>query len=172
VAWLPKSKKAQRRLVMVAVAGVFLAGAVGLVLYGLRDSVSMFYTPSQAAKANPPAGRRVQLGGMVAAGSLHTYQDGTIDFLVADSVSSAKVVYKGELPPLFREGQGTVVKGAFEQGGVFRATEVLAKHDENYMPRELTKALKDSGEWQRGQGAPPQPETKAPAKLDPFKVSS
>ncbi len=170
MAWLPKSKKAQRRLTVVLIAGVFLAAAGGLVLYGLSGSIDMFYSTSEVAKAKPPVGRRIQLGGLVENGSLHTYQDGTIDFVVTDGLASTKVIYKGEIPPLFREGQGTVVKGAFEQGGVFRATWVLAKHDENYMPRELSKALQDAKDAGERTGAPPT--TEAPAKLNPFKVPS
>ncbi len=165
MAWLPKSRKARRRLAIVAAAGIVLAVAAGLVFYALGDSVSLFMTPTQAAKAHPKLGRTIELGGLVQAGSVAHHPDGSVEFVVTDTVASDKVIYKGELPDLFREGQGVVTKGSFKPGGVFEAVQVLAKHDETYMPRELEKALKENGEW-RGQGAPPpryQPSAASPA---------
>lgn len=153
MAWLPKSRKARRRLGVVAMAGVILAAAAGLALYALGDAVSFFYTPSQAMEAHPPAGRVIQLGGMVKQGSVTRHADGSVAFVVADAKAETAVAYRGDLPDLFREGQGVVAKGAFEPSGGFRATQILAKHDERYMPREVAKALKASGEW-RGDGAP------------------
>lgn len=150
-AWLPKSRKARRRLAVVALAGVILSVAAALALYALRDSVSFFYTPSQAQAASPPAGRVIQLGGMVKVGSVQRHADGSIAFVVADAKAETAVAYEGDLPDLFREGQGVVAKGAFNPDGDFRATQILAKHDERYMPREMEKALKASGEW-RGEG--------------------
>ena len=138
---------------MVGVAGVVLIAAAGLVFYALGDAVSLFYTPSQAERAHLPTGRKIQLGGLVEKGSVVRHPDGAIEFVVTDNIATAKVVFKGDLPDLFREGQGVVTKGAYK-GGVFEASQVLAKHDENYMPRELQKSLKQSGEW-RGKGAPP-----------------
>jgi cytochrome c-type biogenesis protein CcmE len=154
MAWLPKSRKARRRLAVVALAGSILAVAAALALYALGDAVSFFYTPSQAAEARPPVGRVIQLGGMVKTGSVVRGPDGSVAFVVADSKAQTLVEYRGNLPDLFREGQGVVAKGAFEAGGSFRATQILAKHDERYMPREVEKALKASGEW-RGDGAEP-----------------
>lgn len=151
--WLPKSPKARRRLYLLAAIAPVLALAVGLTLWGLSDSISFFYTPSQAAEANPPPGRSIQLGGLVQAGSVRKSPDGRVEFVVADSTASDKVVYQGDLPDLFREGQGIVATGAYDSDGVFRAKQVLAKHDERYMPRDLQKALKKQGEW-RGEGAP------------------
>ena len=153
MAWLPKSRKARRRLTVIALAGVVLSVALGLALYALRDSVSFFYTPSQAQEKAPPAGRVIQLGGMVKPGSVQRHADGSVAFVVADAKAQTPVAYKGDLPDLFREGQGVVAKGAFTPAGDFRATQILAKHDERYMPREVEKALKASGEW-RGEGAP------------------
>jgi cytochrome c-type biogenesis protein CcmE len=147
---LPKSRKARRRLAAVALAAPILAAAAGLAFYALGDSVSLFYSPSQARAAGVPAGRTIELGGLVAKGSLRKTADGGIAFVVADHRDQDAVAYKGELPDLFREGQGVVAKGAFRPDGVFEASEILAKHDERYMPRELVKALKASGEW-RGQ---------------------
>jgi cytochrome c-type biogenesis protein CcmE len=151
---LPKSPKARRRLTLIAAIAPVLALAVGLALWGLGDSVSFFYTPSQAAQAHPPAGRSIQLGGLVARGSVVKHDDGRVEFAVQDQHAVDKVVYRGDLPDLFREGQGVVAAGAFRPDGVFEAQRVLAKHDERYMPRELTKALKAQGEW-RGDGATP-----------------
>jgi cytochrome c-type biogenesis protein CcmE len=151
VSWLPKSPKARRRLTLVAAIAPVLALAIGLTLWGLRDSISFFYTPS---KASPPPGRTVQLGGLVRMGSVTKHSDGRVEFVVADRTAYDKVTFQGDLPDLFREGQGIVATGAFRKDGVFEAKQVLAKHDERYMPRELTKALKQQGEW-RGDGSTP-----------------
>jgi cytochrome c-type biogenesis protein CcmE len=151
---LPKSPKARRRLTLVAAIAPVLALAVGLTLWGLGDSVSYFYTPAQAARANLPPGRSIQLGGLVAKGSVVKQSDGAVEFTVQDRRAYDKVVYRGDLPDLFREGQGVVAVGAFRPDGVFEAKRVLAKHDERYMPREVARALKAQGEW-RGGGALP-----------------
>jgi cytochrome c-type biogenesis protein CcmE len=148
---LPKSKKARRRLAVVALAAPILAAAAGLTLYAMGDTVSLFYSPSQAHRAHVPAGRAIQLGGLVAQGSVVKRADGSVDFVIMDHAARDRVVYRGDLPDLFREGQGVVTKGAYRSDGVFQASEVLAKHDEKYMPREVTRALKASGEW-RGDG--------------------
>jgi len=151
---LPRSRTARRRLWVLATAAPILALAVGLALFGLRGSISYFYTPAQARTAQVAAGKAIQLGGLVAVGSVDKRSDGSVRFVVSDRVASAPVVYRGDLPDLFREGQGVVAIGAFDSAGVFQATTILAKHDERYMPRELTRALKARGEW-RGQGASP-----------------
>jgi cytochrome c-type biogenesis protein CcmE len=152
MALLPKSRKARRRLGAVACAAPILAAAVALSLYAMGDAAVFFYTPSQADAKHVPAGRLVRLGGMVERGSVVKKADGTVWFGVADHSLADKVVYKGDLPDLFREGQGVVTQGVFLPDGVFEAREVLAKHDERYMPKELTNALKASGEWKRGGG--------------------
>src|ERR1700742_4764266 len=117
--WLSKSPKERRTLTLVAAIAPVLALAVGLTLWGLRDSISFFYTPSQAAAAHPPAGRSVQLGGMVRMGSVAKHPDGRVDFVVADRTAFDKVTFQGDLPDLFREGQGVVALGAFRGDGVF-----------------------------------------------------
>lgn len=147
---LPKSRKARRRLAAVAIAAPILAASAALAFYALGDSVSFFYSPSQARAAGVPAGRTIELGGLVAMGSVRKTADGGIAFVVADHRDQDPVAYTGELPDLFREGQGVVAKGAFRPDGTFQASEILAKHDERYVPRELVRALKASGEW-RGQ---------------------
>ncbi len=163
MSWLPKSRKARRRLLVLSAIAPVLALAVGLTLFGLREQVSFFYTPAQAIAAKPPAGRRIQLGGLVQPGSVVKYPDGRVQFIVADLKASSPVEYRGDLPDLFREGQGIVAQGRFGPDGRFRADQVLAKHDETYMPREVTKALKEQGEW-RGAGAGPSPSYGRPAQ--------
>jgi cytochrome c-type biogenesis protein CcmE len=147
---LPKSRTARRRLMVLAAAAPILCLAAGLVLFGLRGSISYFYTPAQAARAHVGPGRSIQLGGLVERGSLQRLSGGRIDFVVADRIATAPVTYQGDLPDLFREGQGVVATGAFDRGGVFVATQILAKHDEKYMPREVAQALKSQGEWRGG----------------------
>ena len=149
---LPKSRKARRRLLVVGVAAPILAAAAGLAFYAMGDAVSFFYSPSQAIAAHVPVGRAIELGGLVAKGSVTKRPDGVVRFIIADHAARSQVSYRGDLPDLFREGQGVVTKGAYRADGVFEASEVLAKHDERYMPREVTRALKASGEW-RGDGA-------------------
>ena len=151
--WLPKSPKARRRLMLLAAIAPVLALAAGLTLWGMRDAISYFYTPSQAKAANPPPGRAVQLGGLVLGGSVKKLADGRVDCVVADQTATTTVSYQGDLPDLFREGQGIVADGAFRPDGVFEAKRVLAKHDETYMPKNVADALKEQGEW-RGDGAP------------------
>jgi cytochrome c-type biogenesis protein CcmE len=152
-AWLPKSRKARRRLMVLAVAAPIVAVATGLAVFALGDSVSFFYSPAQAKAAHVPAGRLIELGGLVANGSVVKASDGMVGFTITDRRADSRVEYKGDLPDLFREGQGVVTKGRFRDDGVFVASEVLAKHDEKYMPREVTQALKASGEWRGAGGA-------------------
>ena len=152
--WLPKSRTARRRLTTVAAVAPVVALSAALTLYGLRGSISYFYTPAQARAAHVPAGRAIQLGGLVQLGSVHTLGPGRIGFVVADRLLAMPVEYSGALPDLFREGQGVVATGAFAPGGLFIARQVLAKHDERYMPKALTDTLKAQGEW-RGDGKTP-----------------
>lgn len=156
--WLPKSRTARRRLMIAAIVAPVLALAVGLSLYAARDAVSLFLLPSQALKEPNLQGRVVQLGGYVRKGSVVHRAGDEVEFTVSDTAqptaATIHVVYRGVLPDLFREGQGVVTKGAFDSPGEFRAAQVLAKHDEKYMPREVTDQLKKSGEW-RGDGATP-----------------
>ncbi|RZJ32387.1 MAG: cytochrome c maturation protein CcmE [Brevundimonas sp.] len=154
MSWLPKSPKARRRLwIFVAVAPI-LALAVGLSLYAMRDSVTFFFSPSEATLEKAPEGRVIRLGGLVEMGSVRRSADGEVAFVVTDNVATTRVVYRGDLPDLFREGQGIVAQGAFQPDRSFRATQVLAKHDENYMPREVQESLKAKGEWRPEAGGP------------------
>jgi cytochrome c-type biogenesis protein CcmE len=154
MSFLPKSRKARMRLLLLAVISPVVILAVGLTLWGMRDSISLFYTPSQADEAKPAPGRAIQLGGLVAAGSVVKHPDGRVEFTVQDKIAADRVVYQGDLPDLFREGQGIVAEGSYRADGVFEAKRVLAKHDETYMPKEVADALKEQGEW-RGDGQQP-----------------
>jgi cytochrome c-type biogenesis protein CcmE len=148
---LPKSRKARRRLTVVAIAAPILALATGLSLYAMGDAAVFFYSPAQAAEKHVPSGRTIRLGGLVETGSVRKSADGAVSFIVTDRKQTDRVVFKGDLPDLFREGQGVVAQGAFDNAGVFEAREVLAKHDERYMPKEVADALKKSGEWRGDQ---------------------
>jgi cytochrome c-type biogenesis protein CcmE len=154
VSWLPKSPKARRRLWVVMAVGPLLAAAVGLTLWALRDGVTFFVTPSEATAEAAPAGRHVRLGGLVEAGSVTRDADGTVRFRVGDGAATTTVTFRGDLPDLFREGQGIVAEGAFRADRSFEATQVLAKHDETYMPREVAEKLKARGEWRPETGSP------------------
>ena len=136
----------RRRLYMVLAGMVLLSGAVALVLAALDENLSYFYDPSNISEA--PPGRSIRLGGLVEEGSVARQADGvTVTFRVTDMANSIDVTYKGLLPDLFREGQGVITEGTLGPGRVFVAREVLAKHDETYMPREVADALKKSGQW-------------------------
>ena len=155
MSWLPKSPKARRRLWVVAAVAPVLALAVGLSLYAMRDSVTFFFSPSEANAETAPAGRVIRLGGLVEAGSVLRGADGEVAFAITDNAATTRVVFQGDLPDLFREGQGVVTQGTFLPDRSFRATQVLAKHDENYMPREVADRLKSTGECRPESGLPP-----------------
>ena len=139
----------RRRLYMVLGGMVLLSAAAALVLTALDENLSYFYDPSNIAEA--PPGRAIRLGGLVEEDSVVRQADGlTVTFRVTDRNNSIAVTYKGLLPDLFREGQGVITEGTLHPGGVFVAREVLAKHDETYMPREVADALKKSGQWKGG----------------------
>lgn len=131
-------KRKHQRLILVLLALAAMIGAVLLAVWALRGQVAFFYTPSQAQAAQVEPGRAVRLGGMVETGSLERAADGvTIRFRLTDGEASMPVTFSGITPDLFREGSGAVAEGAFEADGTFRATNILAKHDERYMPREM-----------------------------------
>jgi cytochrome c-type biogenesis protein CcmE len=138
----------QRRATFIALGVGTLSVAVFLVLFALRDSVVGFHMPKDVAEKQIPAGRRIRLGGSVAASSIKRGEGLTVQFGVTDNVKTIPVSYTGILPDLFREGQGVVTEGKLDATGHFIADTVLAKHDENYMPPEVAKALKDQGVWQ------------------------
>jgi len=138
----------QKRLAVVLGGMIVLAGAVALVLGAFRENLVFFFTPSDLTEKHFEPGRRLRLGGLVEEGSVSRSADGlTIHFRVTDTDKSVPVVYRGLLPDLFREGQGVVAEGALDKTGTFIATNVLAKHDENYMPPEVADALRKKGYW-------------------------
>lgn len=131
-------KGKHQRLVLVIVAIVAVLGAVLLAMSALKDQAAYFYTPEEARAKNVAPGTMFRLGGMVVKGSLERAADGiSIRFGVTDGKATVPVRYTGVTPDLFREGSGVVADGMFRADGIFEATEILAKHDENYMPREL-----------------------------------
>jgi len=144
-------KPKRRRLYFVVVGLGLLGAAAGLVLYAMQDSLVFFYGPSELLSKQLPPGRMIRVGGMVEVGSVaRDAGSATVHFRVTDCVKTVPVVYDGLLPDLFREGQGVVAQGTFGSDGVVAASEVLAKHDETYMPKEVVDALKQSGHWEEG----------------------
>jgi cytochrome c-type biogenesis protein CcmE len=138
----------QRRGVLIGTCLVVLGVAVGLVLYAMRDSIVFFYGPSDVAEMQISPGQRFRLGGLVETGSVERGEGTTISFAVTDGAKTLPVTFTGVLPDLFREGQGVIAEGTLEPDGVFHADNVLAKHDENYMPPEVAAKLKTKGLWQ------------------------
>lgn len=145
--------KPRRKRLLWVLAGVALVGlAVTLVLRALDANVMFFYSPSQIHAGEAPQGAAFRIGGLVEVGSLQRSADGLqVQFMVTDEVQRVPVRYQGLLPDLFREGKGVVASGKLQANGVFEASEVLAKHDENYMPPEAAKALEDAARTSGGQ---------------------
>lgn len=143
-------KKKRGLLISLSVLILSLAGI--LVLFALRDTIVFFVTPSEVAEKKLTGNKRFRLGGLVAQGSLIKKENAQSEFDVTDTLATLRVRYIGILPDLFREGQGVVAEGHLDSQGIFQADTVLAKHDENYMPPEIAKALKEKG-VQLGKGA-------------------
>ena len=138
----------QRRATLIGTGAAILACAVGLVLFAFEDAIVFFYTPSDVVEKNITEGQRFRLGGIVEDGSVDRGAGKQVSFNVTDTEKTLTVVYEGVLPDLFREGQGVVTEGKLDSEGTFVADTVLAKHDENYMPKEVADALKEKGLWQ------------------------
>jgi cytochrome c-type biogenesis protein CcmE len=143
----------QRRVAFLVSGLGVLALAVTLVFIALGDRVLFFYSPTEARAKAVPVGETINLGGLVAKGSVTHPGGAEVNFKVTDGQMDATVTYTGDLPDLFREGQGVVITGAFRQDGVFAADKVLAKHDEKYMPPEVARSLKARGLWREGEKA-------------------
>jgi cytochrome c-type biogenesis protein CcmE len=141
-----KNLKKTRRIQVIAVAAVALTLSTALIGYAMRDGINFFRSPSQVVAEPPPPYEVFRIGGLVQAGSIVRGQSDTVVFRVTDGPASVEVHYRGILPDLFTENEGMVGTGRFVDG-VFQATEILAKHDETYMPREVMEALKARGEW-------------------------
>ena len=136
----------RQRLYLVLFIALFSSAAIGLVMYAMRGNINLFYPPAQVVAGEAPVGRPIRVGGMVVKGSVQRATDSLqVDFELTDFKSSVPVVYTGILPDLFGEGQGAVASGVLNAQGVLEATEILAKHDENYMPPEVADALENSG---------------------------
>lgn len=144
----------QRRFALIGAAGAVLIVAVGLILTALNDKIVFFRSPAEVAQLNIQPGTRFRLGGLVESDSVQRGQNQKVSFKVTDGARSMTVAYTGLLPDLFREGQGVVCEGELQTDGSFVASTVLAKHDEKYMPREVSDALKKQGHWQ-GEGKQP-----------------
>lgn len=140
------TRKKQRLYFVIAGMSV-LGMAAALVLTSFEDSLVFFHSPSDLAEKSVPAGRTFRLGGLVEVGSV-VKQGVIVQFRVTDMAESVPVSFEGLLPDLFREGQGVVTEGQLNEDGLFVASNVLAKHDENYMPPEVAESLKKSGHWQ------------------------
>jgi cytochrome c-type biogenesis protein CcmE len=137
----------QRRLVLIGSALGVLGAAVALVLGALKDSIVFFNSPSDIVEKHVAPGARIRLGGLVKQGSIARGENLLVRFDVTDGKNTIAVAYRGLLPDLFREGQGVVTEGVLETSGTFKADSVLAKHDENYMPKEVADSLKQQGHW-------------------------
>ena len=145
-----------RRLTLIASALAVIGCAVGLGLYAMKDSLSLFLTPTEIAEKNVQPGARLRIGGLVEAGSV-VRSDDRLRFIVTDGMKSVGVDCLKDcfanVPDLFREGQGVVVEGVLASQGRLSGDQILAKHDERYMPREVVEALKKQGRWQEGEAA-------------------
>ncbi len=139
-----KSLKKRRRVQVILLAVVALIVATGLIGYAMRDGINLFRSPTQVAENPPKPSEVFKIGGLVEVGSIIRGQGKTIRFVVTDTNQSIPVAFTGILPDLFDEGQGMIGTGSYVDG-VFVATEILAKHDENYMPAEVVDALKEQG---------------------------
>ena len=139
-----KSLKKKRRVQVLAAAAVALAVATGLIGYGFRDGINLYRSPTQVAEAPPDPREVFRLGGLVEQGSLRRGQGRVVSFTVTDGAASVPVRFEGVLPDLFAENAGMIGTGRME-GGTFVASSILAKHDENYMPREVADSLKQQG---------------------------
>ena len=142
----------RRRLYLLGLSLTGLAVATALTLTAFQDNLLFFYSPTDLQAKPVAVDQRFRLGGLVAEESFQRLDDGiSFAFTVTDLANTVPVVYSGILPDLFREGQGVVAEGQLRPDGIFEASNVLAKHDENYMPREVADALKQSGEWRGGE---------------------
>jgi cytochrome c-type biogenesis protein CcmE len=142
----------QKRLAIILGLGVVLAAALGLILSALKDQIVFFRSPTDVVSGKVRTGENFRLGGLVETGTVQR-EDQKVRFIVTDGPNRVQVSYAGLLPDLFREGQGVVAEGKLE-GATFLASNVLAKHDENYMPREVKDALEKQGHWQGDKDKP------------------
>jgi cytochrome c-type biogenesis protein CcmE len=141
----------KQRLFLVLFVVLFSSAAIGLVVYALSGNINLFFPPAEVAAGKAPVGQPIRVGGMVVDNSVQRSDDSlAVRFQLTDYQASVPVVYEGILPDLFDEGQGAVASGVLNENGVLLASEVLAKHDENYMPPEVADALERSGYDHKG----------------------
>ena len=139
----PVRKKRMQLVIFLAVGASI---AIGLVLFALRQNINLFFTPSQIARGEAPIGRQIRAGGLVVTGSVNRASDSLyVEFVISDTAAEVRVVFDGLLPDLFREGQGIIAIGKLNPNAVIEASQVLAKHDEKYMPPEVQKAIEEAG---------------------------
>lgn len=148
----------RQRLALVLAALTVLASAIALVLIALENTITYYYNPADLAALKAPPERPIRIGGLVEEGSVEKLDGGLVRFRVTDGTATYAVEYAGLLPDLFREGQGVIAAGRLRADGVFEASQVLAKHDENYMPPEVAEALKKSGRWKHAKETGKAPE--------------
>jgi cytochrome c-type biogenesis protein CcmE len=146
-------KRRHKTLIWIALGAAVLGGGTVLGAVAMKKTVSFFYSPKDVLVTPPKLNRNVRLGGLVMTGSIKHTGDGVIDFVVTDNVANINVSYKGIVPDLFREGQGVIAEGKFTDNNNFKADRILAKHDENYVPKEVADSLKKSGEWRGPEAA-------------------
>lgn len=133
----------KKRLFIIMIIAIILSTSIGLIMYALQQNINLFYSPSQIVLGEAPRNTSIRAGGMVVKGSVKRYSENlSVSFDVTDFQHKVTIKYKGILPDLFREGQGVVAQGKLNDQGVFEASQVLAKHDEQYMPPEVTEALR------------------------------
>ena len=138
-----------QRLLLIILTLVIILSAVLLILYNARENVSYFYTPSEIDKSEITINKIIRIGGFVENDSFNKISSSKFKFRITDEKASILVTFNGILPDLFREGQGAVIEGAFVDNNIFNATNVFAKHDENYMPASIKEDLKDTGYWNK-----------------------
>ena len=138
-----------QRLLIIIISLIMILTALLLILYNARENISYFYTPSELMLSKTEKNTQVRIGGFVEKNSLAKLPSGYYKFRITDNEYSINVRYSGIIPDLFREGQGAVIEGSFDNNDIFNATNVFAKHDENYMPASIKEDLKDTGYWNK-----------------------
>ncbi len=141
----------RQRLMLLSVVVILVGGATALVLAALDDNIAFFVSPTRIAQGEVESGKNLRLGGLVSEGSVRHQEGGLVIFTLTDEAHNVDVHFHGNLPDLFREGQGIVAQGSLDGTGTFIASEVLAKHDETYMPKEVAESLKEAGVWRHNQ---------------------
>ena len=138
-----------KRLLLLLITLILVLSSVLLILYNAKENISYFYTPSELNSSNIKEDKKIRIGGFVEKNTFNKTSASTFNFRITDNKKSIYVNYNGILPDLFREGQGAVIEGYFENQEVFNATSVFAKHDENYMPSSIKSNLENSGYWNK-----------------------